>query len=160
MDNVFLIMWTSHYTMNDRQLEGTSKASILIVEDNMPLAMMMVRMLSRIGCEVLIASTGKAGMQLTLEKQFDLIILAVDLPDINGLEVCREIKQRHFSRHTPIVFISGQLCEKDRQHGFKLGAADYIVKPLAARDFISRLLTHLKRKASTVYTGNGAPVES
>jgi putative two-component system response regulator len=62
------------------------------------------------------------------------------LPDISGFEICSELKQRHLSCHTLIVFISGQSCENDRRRGFELGAADYIAKPFDPHDFVSRLL--------------------
>jgi len=81
------------------------KAKILIVEDDTPVAMMMVHVLSRAGCDVRVANTGQKGMELARENKFDLITLDVDLPDISGFEICSELKQRHLSCHTPIVFI-------------------------------------------------------
>jgi DNA-binding response OmpR family regulator len=122
----------------------TDKAKILIVEDDTPLAMMMVHVLMRAGCDVLVANTGKRGMELAQQNKFDLITLDVDLPDISGFEICRELKQRHLSCHTPIVFISGRPCEENRQHGLELGAVDYIAKPFDALGFASRLLSHVK----------------
>jgi len=88
---------------------------ILIVEDDTPLAMMMASLLTRAGCDVQGAHTGEKAMRLAQESKFDLITLDIDLPDMSGFEICRELKQRHLSRHTPIVLISGRLCEEDRQ---------------------------------------------
>ena len=122
------------------------KAKILIVEDELPVALFMVALLTHAGCEVEVAPTGKKGMELAQENRFDLITLDVDLPDANGFEICRELKQRHISRHTPIVFISGRVCEGDQQRGRDVGAADYIIKPFAALDFARRLLSHIKRQ--------------
>jgi putative two-component system response regulator len=122
----------------------TDKTKILIVEDDTPLAMMMVSLLHQAGCDMMIANTGEKGMQLAHENKFDLITLDVDLPDINGFKICHELKQRHHSRRTPIIFISGRLCEKDRQHGLELGAVDYITKPFFAEDFASRILSHIR----------------
>ena len=119
-------------------------AKILIVEDETPLAMMMVHVLSRAGCDVLVANTGEKGMELARENKFDLIALDVDLRDTSGFEICSELKQRHLSRHTPIVFIAGRPCEKDRQHGLDLGAVDYITKPFDPLDFVQRMLAHAK----------------
>ncbi|HAO77665.1 MAG TPA: hypothetical protein DCQ92_01580 [Verrucomicrobia subdivision 3 bacterium] len=142
-------MWTSHNTMNDDQNNGTPRARILVVEDDTPLAMMMVHVLSRAGCDVLVAHTGEKGMELAQENKFDLITLDVDLPDINGFEICSQLKQRHHSRHTPIVFISGRPHEEDVQRGLELGAVDYITKPFDAMDFTSRLLSHIKTGVMT-----------
>ncbi len=120
------------------------KAKILIIEDDTPVAMMMVNVLSRAGCDVRVANTGQKGMELARENKFDLITLDVDLPDISGFEICSELKQRHLSYHTPIVFVSGRPCENDRQRGLDLGAVDYITKPFDALAFVPRLLSRLK----------------
>ena len=128
----------------------TGKAKILIIEDDTPVAMMMVNVLSRAGCDVRVANTGQKGMELARENKFDLITLDVDLPDIGGFEICSELKQRHLSYHTPIVFVSGRPCENDRQRGLDLGAVDYITKPFDARDFVSRLLSQVGRARETL----------
>lgn len=121
----------------------TEKVRILIVEDDVPLAQMLVFLLARAGCEAQAIHTGRAGMQLAQELRFDLIVLDIDLPDVTGFDVCKELKQRHFTCKTPIVFISGRLLEEDVQRGFKLGAVDYITKPFGV-EFASRLLSHIK----------------
>jgi DNA-binding response OmpR family regulator len=120
------------------------KARILIVEDDTPLAMMMVNLLAQTDCETEVATTGEKAMQFVEEGNFDLITLDVDLPDASGFEICSELKQRHHSRLTPIVFISGRSSEKDRQHSLELGAVDYIAKPFNAMDFVSRILSHIR----------------
>lgn len=121
----------------------TDKVKILIIEDDTAVAMMMVHLLSRAGCDVLVANTGRKGMELAQENKFDIITLAVDLPDISGFEICSDLKQRHHSRHIPIVFISGRPRNEDRQHALELGAADYINKPFDASEFVSRILSHI-----------------
>jgi DNA-binding response OmpR family regulator len=121
------------------------KAKILIVEDDTPLAMLMVHVLSDAGCDVKAAHTGKKGMELAQENQFDLITLDVNLPDTSGFDICSELKERHISRHTPIIFISAQTGEQDLRKGFALGAADYIPKPFDPNALAPRLLSHVKR---------------
>jgi DNA-binding response OmpR family regulator len=125
------------------------KARILIIEDNTPVAMMMVHVLSRAGCDVLVANTGEKGMELARENKFDLIALDVDLPDISGFEICSELKQRHLTRHIPIVFVSKQSSEKERQRGLELGAVDYITKPFKTEDFTSHLLSQIRENSMT-----------
>lgn len=122
----------------------TGKPKILIVEDETPVAIMMVHVLSRAGCDVRVANTGEKGMELAQENKFDLIALDIDLPDISGFEICSELKQRHLSRHTPIIFISGQPCDENRQRALELGAVDYITKPFNAQDFASCILSHVE----------------
>ena len=129
------------------------KAEILIVESETPVAMMMVNVLTQAGCEVLVASSGEKGMELAQENKFDLIVLAVDLPDIKGFDICNELKQRHASRRTPIVLISGRPAENDRQRGLELGAADYIKKPFGASDFVQRILSHIADGTASHSTG-------
>jgi DNA-binding response OmpR family regulator len=138
-------MWTSHDAMNDGQNNGTPKARVLIVEDDTPLAMMMVHVLSRLGCGVQVADTGKKGLELARQNKFDLITLDIDLPGISGLEICLELKQRHLSRNTPVVFVTGRLGEQDVQRGLEAGAVDYITKPFGV-EFAPRLLSHVGRE--------------
>ena len=125
------------------------KARILIIEDNTPVAMMMVHVLSRAGCDVLVANTGEKGMELARENKFDLIALDVDLPDISGFEICSELNQRHLTRHIPIIFVSKQSSEKERQLGLELGAVDYITKPFKTEDFTSHLLSQIRENSMT-----------
>jgi DNA-binding response OmpR family regulator len=117
------------------------KTRILVVEDDTPLAMLMVHVLCRAGCDVEVAQTGQKGMELAREKKFDLII--VDL-DLTGFEICHEIKQRHTSCRTPIIFISVHPGEEDRRRAVELGAVDYVVKQFEAQGFINRILACLK----------------
>jgi DNA-binding response OmpR family regulator len=126
----------------------SAKTKILIVEDETPVAMMMAHELSRAGCDVLVANTGERGMKFAQENKFDLIILGVDLPDNSGFEICNELKQRHLSRHTPIVFISARSCEEDGRRSLELDVVDYIIKPFDPSDFISRILLHIKENTT------------
>jgi DNA-binding response OmpR family regulator len=120
------------------------KPRILIVEDEMPLALLMVHLLSGAGCEVEIATTAKKGMQLAEEGNFDLITLDVELPDGNGFNLCSRLKENPRLRDTPIIFVSSCSCLEDQQHGLDLGAADYITKPFETFEFAPRLLSHIK----------------
>jgi cyclic di-GMP phosphodiesterase len=122
------------------------KMKILIVEDDTPLAMMMVHVLSRAGCDVQVASTGKKGLELAQENRFDLITLDIDLPDGNGLALCSELRQRHLTRNTPIVFVSARSTIENQQRALELGAVDFIEKPFGV-EFAPRLLSHVKGKS-------------
>jgi DNA-binding response OmpR family regulator len=118
---------------------------ILIVEDDMPVAMMIAYLLTRAQCEVAFAHTAKKGMQLAEAGDFDLITLDVDLPDGNGFNLCGHLKAHPRLSGTPIVFVSARCCIEDQQHGLDVGAADYITKPFETFEFAPRLLSHIKR---------------
>jgi two-component system, OmpR family, alkaline phosphatase synthesis response regulator PhoP len=122
-----------------------SKAKILIVEDEMAIAMMMVFLLTRADCETEVARTGKKAVQMAEAGNFDLITLDVDLPDGNGFKLCSHLKEHPRLFDTPIVFISGRSCLEDQQLGLDVGAADYIIKPFEAFEFAPRLLSHVRR---------------
>jgi DNA-binding response OmpR family regulator len=123
-----------------------AKLKVLVIEHEIPVAMQMAAAFTQAGCSVKIAHTGKKGMALATVKRFDLVVLDANLPDINGFEICDDLKQRHISKHTPVIFISSKPSKEDRQRGFDLGAVDYIAKPFVEVDLVSRLLSHLNSK--------------
>jgi len=125
----------------------SKQVKVLLVENTTAVAMLMTYLLSSAGCDVVVARTGEKGLEMALKSQFDLIALNRDLSDLDGFHICSELKQRHFSRHTPIVFIAGQPCETDRRHALGLGAADYIARPFEVTDFIFRIVSHAKAKS-------------
>jgi DNA-binding response OmpR family regulator len=139
------LTWNEILTDNAMGTIGrmSDKKRILVVEDETPLACWMISVLTQIGCDVEAARTGKRAMELATENQYDLITLDIGLPDVSGFVVCVELKQRHISRHTPIVFISASSREEDRQQSLKLGAVDYIEKPFDPRNFVGRLLSRI-----------------
>jgi DNA-binding response OmpR family regulator len=114
---------------------------VLVVENETPTAMMVVSLLTQIGFDVRVAAKGQKGLEIAQEQKFDLILLETCLPDISSLKICAELKQRHISYRTPIIFLSGQSGDECRQQAFELGAVDFIEKPFGAEDFISRILS-------------------
>jgi len=122
------------------------KAKILIVEDEAPVAMIMRFLLGLAGCEAEIASTRARAMQMAQTGSFDLITLDVNMPDVNGFELCSELKQDPHLREIPVIFVSGRCCIEDQQRGLDAGAVDYITKPFETFEFAPRLLSHLKSR--------------
>jgi len=120
------------------------KMRILLIEDDMPVAMMMVHLLTRAGCEVTTASDAVQGMERVQSGDFDLITLDVDLPWMNGIEVCRRLKSDGRLAHIPVVFVSARSSEADVRRGFEAGAIDYITKPFDSADFVSRFISHAR----------------
>jgi DNA-binding response OmpR family regulator len=135
------------------------KAKILIVEDELELAFLMTLALTRIGCDVEAVCNGKKAMQLASEIKFDLITLDIELPDMSGFDICTELKQRHISRNTPVIFISARPCATDIREGMKRGAVDYIAKPFDVTELIYRVVYYAKVKASQT-TDRGTEMEA
>jgi putative two-component system response regulator len=125
------------------------KIKLLIVEDDTPVALMIVFLLTRAGCETEVATTEKKAMQMAEAGSFDLITLDVDLPDGNGFKLCSRLKEHPRLCDTPVVFVSARCLIEDQQHGLELGAADYITKPFETFEFAPRLLSHIKAKTAS-----------
>ncbi len=120
------------------------KIRILVIEDEPGVSMMMVYLLTQAGCEAVTAWSAEEGMRLAQDGKYDLITLEVDLPGMNGFEVCRRLKENPRLLDTPLIFVSGRDSLEDQQQGLELGAADYITKPFGTVDFIFRIISHAK----------------
>jgi len=120
----------------------SSKAKILIVDDEMPVATMMAFLLTRVGCEVKTALSVEKALRLAHTERFDLITLDVILPNANGFELFQQLRRIPHLAETPMVFVSGQATIENQQYALgELSAADFIEKPFDTQDFISRILS-------------------
>ena len=116
-------------------MNGNGK--ILVVENETPTAMMIVSLLTQIGFDVQFAAKGEKGLAIAQERKFDLIILESNLTGISSFEILEELRQRHISYRTPVIFLFDQNGHGER--ALSLGADDAIQKPFDAADFISRV---------------------
>jgi two-component system response regulator VicR len=116
--------------------------TILVVEDEAELAELIRRFLERRGFQVVLAFNGTEGWQKFQEHQPDLVILDLMLPDIDGLEVCRQIRA---VSTVPILILTARAAVEERVEGLKLGADDYIVKPFSMEELLARIDAHLRR---------------
>ena len=123
------------------------KIKILVVDDQMAVAMMMVFLLTRAGCEVESALTAEKALRLAQAGAFDLITLDIDLPGLNGFDLFQRLKKIPQVSDTPILFVSGNPTIENQQRGLDLGAVDFIEKPFDALNFASRLLAHVNRQS-------------
>jgi CheY-like chemotaxis protein len=131
--------------MNDQMTTSTPlKPKILVVDDQPDVLATILYLLKRAGCETTGAKTGAEALRLAQERKFDLITLDIDLPDTDGLELCRRLKQDVHLLHIPVIIVSGRPYEGNQQCCSELGAADYIVKPFDASAFVSCIFSHLK----------------
>ena len=128
---------------------GTDPTRILIVDDEANLAELVQGYLEREGYQVLTASDGVSAVAIARETQPDLIVLDLMLPGIDGLEVCRRIRQ--FS-DAYIVMLTARAEEVDKVVGLSVGADDYLTKPFSPRELVARVQAMLRRPR----TGNPA----
>ena len=89
-----------------------------------------------------------SGLAALQEKPFDLIILDLNLPDIDGLALCRELRRADETRKVPIIMLTARVEERDKLLGFEIGADDYITKPFSMRELLARVHAHLRRVAA------------
>jgi DNA-binding response OmpR family regulator len=126
----------------------STKAKILVVDDQMAVALMMVFLLTRAGCEAQAALSVEKALRLTQTQMFDLITLDIGLPGMNGFDLYARLRKIPGLTETPIIFVSGSSCIENQQHALDLGAADFIEKPFDTQDFLSRIFSHLEETAT------------
>lgn len=117
---------------------------ILIVEDQDRLATLLRRVLSEERHTVDVANDGQSGLNLAGSDTYDLVILDVMLPGMDGMEVCREL--RSYDVNTPVLMLTARGTVEDRVRGLNVGADDYLVKPFAMEEFLARVNALLRRR--------------
>lgn len=120
---------------------------ILIVEDEQAIADNIQYALETEGFNTLCLSSGMPVVGLLAKEAIDLMILDIGLPDINGMELCKEIRK---SRNLPIIFLTARSAEIDRVVGLEIGADDYVVKPFSPRELCARVKAVLRRTRQPV----------
>jgi two-component system OmpR family response regulator len=118
-------------------------ARLLLVDDDPSLREVARYALARAGHDVTEARDGREALQLAAASSFDLIVLDVLMPEVDGLEVCRELRRR--DDPVPIVFLSSRGEEVDRVLGLEMGGDDYLTKPFSPRELVSRVKAVLRR---------------
>jgi DNA-binding response OmpR family regulator len=121
-------------------------ATILIIEDEPELVKVLRAYLVQAGFTVLSAARGDSGLALWEHKRPDLVILDINLPGMDGLDVMRAIrKSKHGEAHTPVMMLTARVEEKDQLLGLELGADDYQTKPFSPRVVVARVRALLRR---------------
>ena len=115
---------------------------ILIVEDEKNIAEIERDYLELDGFEVMIENNGAAGMQRALKEDFDLVILDIMLPDMDGFEICRALRKE---KDVPILMVTAKVASIDKVRGLGIGADDYIVKPFDPAELVARVKAHIAR---------------
>ena len=121
------------------------RKKVLIVEDEKNIVDILRFNLQKEGYATLEAYDGKAGLELALGENPDLILLDLMLPVMNGFEVCKTIRDKGL--HTPVLIITARETEQDKILGLDLGADDYITKPFSVRELMARVKANIRRMA-------------
>ncbi len=123
---------------------------ILIVEDEIAIAELEKDYLELSGFEVEIVTTGDAGEERAVKEEFDLIILDLMLPNVDGFEICKKIRS---VKNIPILMVSAKKDDIDKIRGLGLGADDYITKPFSPSELVARVKAHLARYERLIGSG-------
>ena len=131
-------------TYNSRRLSGCHAPRILLVDDELSVQKLLTYPLRKEGYDVVPALDGREALERLRDDNFDLVVLDVMLPRMDGFDVCRAIRSRST---VPIIMLTAKTEETDKVLGLELGADDYITKPFSVREFRSRVKAVLRRAA-------------
>ncbi|MDE7297214.1 MAG: response regulator transcription factor [Lachnospiraceae bacterium] len=115
---------------------------ILIVEDEMAIAELEKDYLELSGFDVVIESSGDTGLERALREEFNLVILDLMLPKVDGFEICRQIRE---VKNVPVIMVSAKKDDIDKIRGLGLGADDYMTKPFSPSELVARVKAHMAR---------------
>lgn len=118
---------------------------ILVIDDELHIVELLKYNLETNGYKVIYALNGREGLNLAVEKKPDLILLDIMLPEMDGFDVCKEIKKRQQTDNIPIIMLTAKGEEFDKILGLELGAEDYITKPFSVRELLARIKVVLRR---------------
>ena len=126
-------------------------SKILIIEDEEAIADLEKDYLELSGFEVKICNTGDEGLQTALREEFDLIVLDLMLPGLDGFEVCKRVREE---KNIPIIMVSAKKEDIDKIRGLGMGADDYMTKPFSPSELVARVKAHLARYDRLVGSSN------
>jgi DNA-binding response OmpR family regulator len=123
---------------------GTGRRRVVLIEDEPDIAEAIGYQLEKVGLQVRVARTGEEGLH-AVRAGADLVLLDLNLPGMDGLEVCRMIRRQQMTAHVPIIIVSARADEVDRVLGLEMGADDYMVKPFSLKELAARCRVALRR---------------
>jgi two-component system sensor histidine kinase/response regulator len=134
--------------MASQDMTKSFSPSILIVDDNAHNLQVLGKLLQESRYEIEFATNGKAALEWLNTRQFDLILLDINMPGMTGFEVCTKIRSNPELNNVPVIFLSAETERESILKGFELGAQDYLTKPFDSRELLVRVKTHLVLKDS------------
>lgn len=133
---------------------------ILVVDDIKKNIQVLGNVLGKEGYAVSYATEGSKAIEMTLNETFSLILLDVMMPEMDGFEVCRQLKDNEQTRDIPILFLTARSEQEDILHGFQQGAVDYLTKPFNTAELLARVKTHMAlSKAQTIISQRNTELE-
>ncbi len=130
-------------------LDKQSSPRVLIVDDTPDNIRVLGTILRQQDYQINVAQNGVQALNLTGKIMPDLILLDIMMPELDGLETCRRLKQDPITRDIPVIFLSAKAEDEDVLQGFELGAADYVTKPFNPRILLARVKTHIALRQQT-----------
>ncbi|MDF2842155.1 MAG: hypothetical protein K0R00_581 [Herbinix sp.] len=130
--------------------EGYKMSRLLIIEDEVAIAELEKDYLELSGFEVEVETDGNVGAGRALKEEFDLIILDLMLPNMDGFEICKRIRE---AKNVPVIMVSAKRDDIDKIRGLGLGADDYITKPFSPSELVARVKAHLARYDRLIGSG-------
>ncbi|TAD79548.1 MAG: PAS domain S-box protein [Oscillatoriales cyanobacterium] len=121
----------------------------MVIDDEAAICTMLDRLLTAEGYRVITTNSGQGGIACAHEQNFDLILLDIYLPDLNGFRVCETLQADPKTCDIPIIFTSASNGDLDKLQAFKVGGVDYLIKPFALEEVLMRVKTHLKIRKAT-----------
>lgn len=137
------------FTSDDVQTAETKRTrtmmqhKVLIVEDDENIQQLVQLHLRDMGCMTDVATDGEVGLEKALKNKYDLIILDIMLPGVDGLEICKEVRSE--KNYTPILMLTSRSEELDKVLGLEVGADDYLTKPFSIRELLARVKAIFRR---------------
>jgi DNA-binding response OmpR family regulator len=132
------------------QRNGDNMNRLLIIEDEVAIAELEKDYLELSGFEVVVETTGDIGVKRALSEEFNLVILDLMLPNMDGFEICKRIREE---KNIPIIMVSAKKDDIDKIRGLGLGADDYMTKPFSPSELVARVKAHLARYDRLIGTG-------
>ncbi|MDQ0161492.1 response regulator transcription factor [Aeribacillus alveayuensis] len=129
-------------------MEENSKITILVVDDEERIRRLLKMYLEREEYNIEEAENGDEALEMALNKDYDLVILDIMMPGIDGVEVCKQLREK---KATPVIMLTAKGEEANRVQGLEAGADDYIVKPFSPREVVLRVKAILRRSSQTSY---------
>jgi len=127
--------------------QNSGKHSILIVDDVAKNIQLVAKFLTHEGYNLFFAQSGESAIKQIAARTFDLILLDIMMPGMDGFEVCRKIKNQDKSKDIPVIFLTAKTDDEVIVKGFDIGGVDYITKPFNPIELIARVKTHLQMRS-------------
>ena len=123
-----------------------TESKILIVDDIAKNIQMAMNILKNEGYKMFYAKSGTMALELIKEHDFDLILLDIMMPDVNGFDVCTKLKSNNRTKNIPVIFLSGKDSSQDIEQAYEYGGIDYVIKPFITIELITKVNSYVRLK--------------